>query len=516
MKNSENNKRIAKNTALLYFRLLITMAVSLFTVRVVLNTLGAVDYGLYNVVGGIVVMFSFLGSTMASASQRFFAFELGKKNLLQLKKTFSMTLTIYIMIAVLILLIAETVGLWFLNTQMNIPEDRMDAARWVFQFSVLTFMMTMYRTPYNSAIIAHEKMNMYAYVSIFEVTLKLILVYMLTLFNYDKLKLYSILIFGLTSILSIIYRTYCKRTFDECKYSFYWNADLFKELVSYSGWNIIGSISVVLKDQGINILLNIFFNPVVNAARAIAYRINTSILQFTNNFYMAVRPQIIKSYASGNSEYMKNLVSTSAKISFFLLFILTTPILLETHYIMSVWLVNIPDFAILFTQLVIINSLIDVLNIPLVTAIQATGKIKLYQTTVTLILLLNLPLSYFFLQIGYPPETTMYVSITISLISFIPRLIIFQNVTKIPALFIFNNVIFKITITSISAMIIPLVIHFSSKEGFIRLIFVSISDIFISIILIYVIGLTKSEKSIVDNLILNKYTFIKTIKSKFN
>jgi O-antigen/teichoic acid export membrane protein len=317
-----NNKRIARNTLLLYFRMLLTMAVSFYTVRVVLDTLGVRDYGIYNVVGGVVTMFSFLSATMASASQRFFAFEIGRKNFEQLKKTFGITMTIYFIIGLVILILAETVGLWFLNTRMTIPLERLEAARWVYQFSILSFMVTMFSIPYNAAIVAHERMNAYAYVSIMEVLLKLGAVYMLVAFSFDKLKLYSILIFVVISITSMTYRIYCRKNFEECRVSFYWEKGLFKEIVTYSGWNLFGALASIFNNQGINIMLNLFFGPVVNAAQAIAYQINTAINQFVQNFLMAARPQITKYYANGELEQMLKLVFQSSKISFFLLFIM--------------------------------------------------------------------------------------------------------------------------------------------------------------------------------------------------
>jgi O-antigen/teichoic acid export membrane protein len=274
--------------------MILTMLVSLYTVRVVLNTLGVVDYGIYNVVGGVVAMFSFLSSTMASASQRFFAFELGRRDYDKLKQAFSLTLLIYIGIAILILVLSETVGLWFLNTQMTVPEERMNAANWVYQFSIFSFIMTILTVPYNSAIIAREHMKVYAYVSIIEVVLKLIIVYLLVFFSFDKLKLYAVLTFFVACLITFIYRTYCKRRFKECIYFFYWDANKFKEILSFAWWNMIGAMANIFKTQGINILLNVFFNPVINAARAIAFQVNSALTNFTNNFYMAVRPQITK------------------------------------------------------------------------------------------------------------------------------------------------------------------------------------------------------------------------------
>lgn len=502
--SSENNKRIAKNTLMLYIRMLLIMGVSLFTVRVVLDTLGVVDYGLYNVVGGIVAMFTFLSSTLSSASQRFFAFELGRDNSQQLKKIFSVTLVIYVVMAIIILIIAETIGLWFLNNKLTIPESRIEAVQWVYQFSILSFIATLMAIPYNATIIAHEKMKVYAYVSIIQVVLKLAIVYMLFMFSIDKLKLYSVLTFGVTLLTTLIYYLYSSRKFKECHFNFYWDNNLFKEIIGYSGWNIIGALSNILRDQGVNILINIFFNPAINAARGIAYKINSTLLQFTNNFYVAVKPQITKSYSSGDKEYMKQLVIRSAKVAYFLMLFLSIPILIETNFILGIWLKELPEYVIIFSRLAIINSLIDVMNLPLVATVQATGRIKLYQTTISLIYILNLPISYIFLKVGYPPQTTILVSILLSTISFIPRLIIFEKITKISAGLIFKNAFLKAIIVSICSLVFPFIIYFLLEEGFVRFILVSLTDVFITAIIIYYIGLTKDEKFFVINYIKKK------------
>lgn len=287
---STANKRIAKNTLFLYIRMLLVMAVNLYTVRAVLNILGVEDYGINNVVGGVVTMFSFLTGVMVSASQRFFAFELGKKDFTKLNNYFNLTLWCYLIIAIVVLFLAETIGLWFLHSKMIIPLNRMSAAEWVFQFSVLSFMIQMVVIPYNSVIIAREQMNIYAYVSIVEVLLKLAIVYILTVFTFDKLKLYSVLTCSVIFFTSSFYILYCNRKFSESKITFYWNKNMFYELISYCGWNLFGALSAVLRSQGINLLLNLFFNPTINAARAIAFQVNNAINQFINNFFQAVRP----------------------------------------------------------------------------------------------------------------------------------------------------------------------------------------------------------------------------------
>lgn len=492
--STENNKRIAKNTLMLYFRMFITMLVSLITVRIVLDTLGTVDYGVYNVVGGMVMMFSFLSGTMAMASQRFFAFEIGKNNHDQLRKTFSITITIYVIIALFILIISETIGLWFLNHKMTIPLERMAAARWVYQLSILSFIMSILSIPYNAAVIAHEKMNVYAYVSIVEVTLKLIIVYLLVISPYDKLVVYATLILFTTTITTFIYRIYAKRNFQECNYSFYWNTPLFKEILSYSGWNLFGSLAGIMKNHGINILLNIFFGPTVNAARGIAFQVNNLLERFVQNFMTAVRPQIIKYYASNEMGLLHRLVFQSSKFSFFLLIIPAFPVLLETKFIFSLWLKEIPDYVILFTRLVIINAIIDSYTSPLGTSALATGKIKNYQLIIGGFALLNFPISFIFLKLGYSPQSTMYISIAIAITCLGLRLIILKGLISFPVKKYINNVVLRSFSSTLPSFIVPSIILLTLEESFIRFILVSASSITFLICSIFLIGLSKTEK----------------------
>lgn len=506
---SDNNRRIAKNTMLLYFRMLLIMGVSLFTVRIVLNTLGEVDYGLYNVVGGLVIMFSFLSNTMAGASQRFFAFELGCNNITQLKRLFSMTMTIYLMITIVILILAETVGLWFLNTQMTIPPNRIVTVNWVYQFTILSFFMTMLTIPYNSVIIAREQMNVYAYVSILEAFLKMSVAYLLVLFSFDKLKLYSILMFLVTGLITFIYRSYCKRQFEECNYKFYWNKSLFNELIGFSGWNLFGALASLFNNQGMNILLNIFFGPVVNAARAIAYQIYNAINQFGTNFYTAVRPQITKYYALGETKQMINLVFKSSKLSYFLLFILSMPILLEPGFILTAWLKQVPDYVILFTRLVIIEALINTLSYPFRTAAQATGRIKIYQSVVGGVMLLALPSAYLLLKSGAVPQSIFYIAIASAIICQILRILLVRNMIQLSATKYIKQVIFPILFISIFSYIAPLTILFQLDSGFKRFLIVVLTGLLSSSIIIFYIGLTRSERSYIK---LNIHQVIEKLK----
>lgn len=494
MPNTENSKRIARNTALLYFRLILTMGVSLYTSRVVLNTLGVEDFGIYSVVGGIVIMFSFLNSSMSSATQRFFSFELGKNDYGQLKKVFSMSVNIHAIIAIIILILAETIGLWFLNAKLNIPVERMEAANWVYQFSILSFLVTVMSVPYNAIIIAHERMNVYAYVSVVEVALKLAIVFSLVWFSYDKLKMYAILILSLSATVWIVYKTYCRRNFSETNYKFFWEKSLYKTLMNYAGWNIFGNLASVSTSQGVNILLNLFFGPVVNAARGIAYQVMGAVNGFVSNFQLAMNPQIVKSYAADDLKYMHQLIFRGSKYSFFLLYFITLPILLETESILGWWLGIVPAYTVIFCRLILINTLIDCISGPLMTAAQATGKIKKYQFMVGGLLLLILPISYLLLRMGFPPQTTLYVSISISLIALFTRLQIISPLINLSVLTFTRRVLMRVFLVAVVAIIFPLFIAYSVNQELIRFFSVCIVSILSVAISVFYLGLRREER----------------------
>lgn len=495
----KNSKRIAKNTMLLYFRMLLTMLVSLYSVRVVLDTLGIVDYGIYNVVGGIVIAFSFFSSTMASASQRFFAFEIGRGDFVQLKKTFSMMLIIYCLIAVIIVLLAETLGLWFLNYKMVIPSNRMNAVNWVFQFSIFSFVLTMFQVPYDAIVIARERMKVYAYLSILEVTLKLIVVYLLVIFPFDKLTTYAILMFVVTLIITWMYRIYCLRNFQESRFKYYWNKKLFREIIMYSGWSLFGAFASIFNNQGINIILNLFFGPAVNAARGIAYQISTTINGFVQNFMIAARPQITKYYAQRQYDEMLNLVFQSSKYSFFLLYLISLPFLLRTNFIFKIWLTTVPDYVVSFSQIIIITSLIESLSYPLMAAAQATGQIKNYQIIIGGCLLLNLPIAYVLVKIGYAPEATLIVILVNSVICLFLRLIILKKMIGLVIKSFLLNVILPVLSVSILAFIFPYYINSKlTQTDFFGFLLISFSAVVSTLFCIYSIGLKNSERDSVN------------------
>lgn len=482
---------------MLYFRMILTMLVTLYTSRVILNTLGVEDYGIYNVVGGVVSMFAFFNSAMSSATQRFLSYEIGKGNFVQLRKTFNATQVIHIGIAVLIFVLAETIGLWFVKTYLVIPTERLDAAIWVYHFSVLSFMVSIIQVPYNATIIAHERMNVYAYVSILEVALKLLIVFMLTWISYDKLKLYGILYFSIVSIIAATYRVYTRRNFEESKFEVVKDNKLYKTLICYSGWNLFGNIAAVAKGQGVNILLNLFYGPVVNAARGIATQVEGAVNNFVSNFQMAVNPQIIKSYATEQKEYMTSLVIRSSKFSFYLLFLLSLPIILEVDQILKLWLKTVPQYSSIFTILILVIILIDCVSGSLMTAIQATGKIKVYQIVVGSLLILILPISYILLKQGYSPEITLYVNIIISIIALSFRLYLVWKLLGFPILRFVQEIIWKNIIIVLLSLSLPLFIRNLMDENLMRLIVIIIVTLTWNTTIIYSLGLNKSEKTIV-------------------
>lgn len=437
----ESNKRIAKNTLALYFRQILILLISLYTSRVILAALGVVDFGIYNVVAGVVGMFSFLSSSMAAAVQRFFSFELGKHDYDKLQKTFSMTLVIYILLALLIVLLAESVGLWLLENKLVIPDERMSAARYVYQFAIASFIFTMLAIPYTAVIIAHENMKVYAYNSIVDATLRLLIAVGLTLTSWDKLKLYGALMFFATATITMIYYFYCYKNYSECRISLFWDRNMFKKLFSFAGWNLFGASVGLAKSQIMNILLNIFFGPVVNAARAIAAQVNQGVSSFSQNFFTAVRPQIIKNYAVNEIEKMTLLMYRSAKVTFFLMLLFILPLILEMPFVLNIWLKNVPQNAILFTRLILIETLLESVSYPLIAAATATGTIKLYQSVVGGILLLNLPIGYLVLCMGYPAFSVMVVSIILALIAFIARLIILEHLMSFSSLLFLKKIL---------------------------------------------------------------------------
>ena len=493
---SENNKRIAKNTLLLYFRMLLIIIVGLYTSRIVLNTLGVSDYGIYNVVGGIVAMLAFLNSAMVAASQRFISFELGTGNMEKLKKVFSTSVSIHIALAVIILLIAETLGLWFVNTHLNIPPERMEAANWVYQCSILTLLITIVSVPYNSCIVAHEHMKAFAYVSIVEAVLKLLIVYLLLLGDFDKLILYAILVACVALIIRIIYGIYCKRHFEECTYHFVFDKPLFKEMFVFAGWSMIGNLGFSFKDQGSNIILNLFFGTTVNAARGIAMQVNGIISNFSNNFTMALNPQITKQYAADDVEASVKLVYAGCRYSFYLLLLITIPVMINIDYLLRLWLGTVPEYTSQFLMLALIAALIDVMARPLVTALQATGRIKIFQIVICIIMLCELPLAYIILHFGGKPYWAMYPTIFVTFVGLFTRFFILQKMIPAYQLHTFAiKIVGRNLLIGIICFVISDFIREYYSQNFISFLITSLLAFILSSSTVYLMGLSKIERT---------------------
>lgn len=454
-----DNKRIAKNTMFLYFRMLLVMGVNLYTSRVVLQILGFEDYGLYNVVGGIVTMFTFLNGSLGSATSRYITFELGKKNFERLNKIFNTALAIHIAIAVLIILLAETVGLWFFYEKMTIPEDRFYAAFWVYQISIITCFFSLTQVPYNATIIAYEDMKIYAYVGIVEVLLKLGVVFLLLVSPIDRLVFYAVLLCLVQVGIMFFYRFYCNKRFPSCKIVLYKDKNLFKEMFSYAGSDLIGNLSVLVQGQGLNILLNMFFGPAVNAARGIAYQVQGAITQFSNNFMTAVRPQIIKSYAEGDLEAMMKLVKRSSCFSFYMMWMISLPVCLEADYLLSLWLGKYPPHTVNFLILVIMLCLIQTIKTPRTTIFHATGHIKWSNIIVGTILCMAFPLAYIALKLGGSPETVFWTANFTMLLSEIASVLVLKRYINYSVCDYLLNVHVRCLLVAVISFVVPYLLY---------------------------------------------------------
>lgn len=492
--HSSTNKRIARNTIVLYFRLLLTMGVSLYTSRVVLEALGVEDYGIYNVVGGVVAMLSVLTGSLSSAISRFLTFELGRKDKERLERVFSTSLSIQLAMAIIVFVVGEIVAVWFLNTYMNIPQERMHAANWVLQSAILSFVVTLISVPYNAAIIAHEKMSIFATISIIDVALKLLIVYVLFLTIIDRLIVYSILMFAVVLTIQFIYQLYCKRSFSECHYRRVYDKQLIREMLGFSCWNFIGSSSSVLRTQGINILLNIFFGTVVNAARGIAVQVNVAVTSFTSNFITALRPQIVKSYASGQFDYMNLLVRQGARFSYYLVFLLSLPLLLETKFVLALWLKEVPEYTVIFVRLILILSISDSISNTLIIANAATGRVRNYQLVVGGIQLLNFPISWMLLNLGYAPEVTLYIAIVLSQICFFSRLIMIRHLSGFSCEMFLRKVYMNVLGVSVLSVCLPLFFAIYFPEGIQRFFLVLGMSLISSLLVMFFVGCSTRER----------------------
>lgn len=493
-----DNARLAKNTMFLYFRMIFIMAVTLYTSRVVLRVLGVEDFGIFNVVAGVVAMFGFLNSSMSATTQRFISFSLGRGDD-NLNKVFSTCVLTHALIALGVLVLVESVGLWFLYNKMIIPEVRMDAAFWVFQFSALSTVVTVMSIPFNADIIAHEKMSAFAYISIVEVCLKLLIVFLLDVGNIDKLVLYGFLLLLVQCGIFLTYMGYCLRHFKESRFRFVYEKKLFSEVFSFAGWNLWGYLASILYTQGLNILLNVFFGPVVNAARGLANQVDGAIRLFASNFQMAINPQIVKTYAAKDLESMHKLVFRSSKFSFFLLLALSLPVMIEAPVILRLWLSTVPDWTASFLRLMLVVVIVDSVANPLMTSAAATGRIKLYQSVLGGIQLLIVPVAYVVLRMGGEPNSVFVVHLCICLIAFAVRLFIVRGMIGLSIKKYLMEVCVKSGVVTVVATVLPLTLYFSMTNSLLSaivVVFVSLGSVAVSA---YAIGLTKSERVFVSD-----------------
>ena len=499
---------------LLYVRMLFIMVVQLFTSRVVLNTLGVVDYGLYNVVGGIVTMFAFLNGAMVTSTQRYITFELGKGNMQRLKEVFTTCVQIHLIISLIIIILGETVGLWFLYDKMVIPADRFTAAMWVYQISILTMCVQVMSVPYNSDIVAHEQMGVFAAISVIEVVLKLAVVYMLVIGNFDKLTMYAILIACVQLLVQLLYKSYCNRHFIESKIIRIFDIQLAKEMSKFMGWNIWGNLAGTLFGTGLNLLLNVFFGPVVNAARAVAVQVETAIAQFSSNFLMAVNPQITKLYAQGNLQDMHKLLFQASKFTFILMLVISLPVVVETDMILKVWLKIVPDYTVIFLRLLLAIVIIDSVARPLMTAAAATGDVKLYQSLIGGILLSIVPIAYVVLKLGGSPVSVYVVHLVICIIAFLTRLWVIKPMIKLSIRQYFSSVILRCALVLAVSLPLCLMVKRLLPVGILPTITVCAVSVLMSLVASYFLGLTSVERKFLQSKCLDIIHKIKYEKSE--
>ena len=496
MDHSENTKRIAKNTLMLYVRMLFSMLVSLYTSRVVLNTLGVEDYGIYNVVGGFVAMFSLISSSLSASVSRFLTFELGRGDMERLKETFSTSLMIHLVLAGIVFILAESVGVWFLNTQMTIPSERLYAANWVFQASILSFMFALFSVPYNASITSHERMSAFAYIGILSVLLHLLIVLFIAYvpFQFDRLIVYSLLLVCVGMSLQCIYLWYCRKNFEECRFRLHFNKAYWKKMGTFAGWNFLGNGAYLLNTQGVNILMNLFFGVGANAARGIAAQVDAAVQAFVGNFTTALNPQITKSYAAKDLDYMHMLICRGAKYSYFLMLFFALPLILETPQVLSIWLDVVPPHAILFVRLTLLSSLTVVIANSLVAAQSATGKIRKYQITVAICGFWVFPLSFVAFKLGYPPEMSYIIYFIIYFGLIFVRIYLVKDLINLSWKRYFREVLLRMGLVSICAGVLPCLIYFNMQATFIRVLVVCVVSALSTLTFMYLLGLEKTER----------------------
>ena len=502
--NTQANKIIAKNTLFLYIRTFLILVIGLYTSRVVINTLGIEDYGIYNVVGGFVTIFSVISVTLTGTTQRYLTFELGKGDIKVSREVFGAAINIHIALSIILLVLFETVGLWFLNVYLNIPQNRIVATNWVYQCSLLTFLLNILSAPYNAAIIAHEKMKAFAYISLLEVVLKLLTALLLIYSSFDRLIIYSILLLSIAIFIRLIYTIYCRKHFEETAYLNTKNKKLYKEMAGFAGMTFLGSFANILCSQGVNILLNIFCGVAVNAARGISVQVQGAVTKFVADFTTAINPQITKSYAVNDTDRMLSLIYKGARFSFFLLLMLSLPIILKSSYILTLWLKSYPPYTVEFVDLTLLLAMTDVLSQSLITGILATGNIKKMCLWIGGLRIINLPICYIVLKLGASPIYTFHVLITMNIILLFVRLIILSKLTNTKWYNYVKNVIYYVIIVGIVATIVSIILNNICCDNLIGLVSLCLLSVLSTSIVIYAIGLKKTERKLLHSFVISK------------
>ena len=492
--SSIDRNRIARNTLMLYLRMGVILLISLYTSRVVLDVLGETDMGIYNAVGGLVAMATFIGGTLSSACQRFFLIEMGEGRQIGLRNSFCMFLQMFAVLAVLVIAVGEPAGLWFLNNKMLLA-GRSDAANWVFHLSIVSFVFVVIRLPYQGMVVAREKMKAFAYIGVFEAVGALAIALMLGRSSADHLVLYAALMLGIQVVVTLLYMAYCLMYFNECRYKFHWDAGYFKKIFSFSGWWMIGSASAVFKVHGLNVLLNMFFGPAVNAARGMAFKVYGAIVQLQENFMLASKPQIIKSYSDGEYGEMTRLIWQSSKYSAYLMLLVAIPAVLEIDFLLGIWLKEVPQYTAIFAALMLVEALIGYIDYPVQSAISATGKIKWYQIVVGFISLIFLSGSYLMLKLGqFPPQSVFYVSIAIACLAVIVKLYFGWKLVGIDPWKFSLKAILPVFFVMILGVASGYVVKSAMNQGWLRLVLVTFACTMSLVISVLSFGMTSKER----------------------
>lgn len=503
--NAENTKRIAKNTVVLYLRTIVMMFISLYTSRVILKVLGVEDFGVSNVVGGVVAMFSIISGSLSGSISRFMTFELGTGNISRLRKIFSTSINIQLGLGLLVILFGETVGLWLLMNKLNIPDGRMYAAHWVLQCSILSFAVNLLSTPFNAAIIAHERMGVFAYMTILDAVLKLLFVYLLYISPFDKLISYAVMMLIISVIMRLIYGAYAHRHFEECHYEKVHDKSLLKEMTSFAWWGFFGNTAWIFNTQGVNILINMFFGVVFNAARGVAGQVESAVMSFVNNFTTAINPQITKSYAAGDLTYMHSLVCRGTKFSVYLMYLFFIPLWFETDIVLDIWLAEVPEYASIFLKLSLVGTMLTTMGNPMLTAIMASGRIRNYEIVTTVIGCLVFPLTYIAYKLGAPILYTYYIYIVIYTLLIGIKMYYAKKLIGLPAWKYTTDVLIPLVIVTALALTVPFVIAHFMEDSLWRLLILTPVSILWTVIVIYLAGLSKGERQFVVNKIKNKF-----------